>query len=191
MKRPLQPVSEYEGHESYPSHEQAGLSRRGFLRTAATATAFAAVGATTLGGEAGAAPASASGPGSGSKDKRQRVTIQLDRYTQIGRSGLRAQKLDIFTDNKDLARFLRKHSEQRRVRTALMKRLRKVKPKTLYDGRKIYRLERSLGAIVAEQYRKRRGKRARQPDVMLTITRYYGYMKLGGAMVRPSLRRHP
>lgn len=171
MKRPLEPVSEYEGHESYPSSEQVWLSRRVFLRTAATTVVVSAAGATALGGEAGAAPAP------GVKDTRQRVTIHLDRYTQIGKSGLRADKLIVFTGDKDLASFLRKHVDPRRLKQALMKRLRKVKPKTLYDGRKLYRLERSLGAIVTKQYRKRYGRGVRQPDVMLSITRYHGYRR--------------
>jgi len=185
MKRPVRPASEYEGHESYPSSEEAWLSRRVFLRTAAATVAVSAAGATVLGSEAGAAP------GPGAKDKRHRVAIRLDRYTQIGQSGLRADQLIVYTGDKGLARFLRKTSDQRRVNQALTKRLRKVKPKTLYDGRKLYRLERSLGAIVTNVYRKRTGRGARQPDVMLNITRYYRYRRTGGVMISPSFRRRP
>jgi len=142
-------------------------------------------GAVALTGEAGATPAS------GSKEKRQRVTIHLNRYTQIGQSGLRAQKLEVFTGDKGLARFLRKSAELRRVKQALDKRLAKVKLATLFDGRKLYQLERSLGAIVAGQYQKRTGRGAGSPDVMLSVTRHYGRMRLGGAMIRPHFPRRP
>lgn len=183
MKRPLAPVTDYVGHASYPSTEAAGLSRRSFLKTTACTAAVTVAGGALLAGEVDASP--------GSKDKRNRVTIQLNRYTQIGTSGLRAKSLVVFTGNKALARFLGKHSEQRRVKQALMKRLAKIKAKTLFDGRKLYRLERSLGAIVAGQYRKRTGRAAPQPDVMLNITNYHGFVKMGGVVVRPRFRLRP
>jgi hypothetical protein len=187
MKRPLQPVDSYAGDEDYPSSQDVWLSRRAFLgrsaSTVAVAAAGAAVGAVGLGGVADAAP--------GAKDKRKQITIHLSRYTQIAKSGMRAEKLVIFTGNKDLDRFLRKSAEQSRVKRALMKRLQKVKPETLLDGRKLYRLERSLGGIVVGQYRKRTGKSARQPDVMLSLTRFYGYRRLGGVRIRPRRPRRP
>lgn len=183
MKRPLTPVTEYEGHASYPSCEEAGLSRRSFLKTTACTAAVTVAGGALWAGEADATP--------GPKDKRQRITIYLNRYNQIGTSGLRAKELIVFTGNKGLARFLQKSSEQRRVRQQLMKRLGKILPKALYDGRKLYRLERSLGAIVAGQYRKRTGRAAPQPDVMLNVTQYHGFVKMGGVIVRPRLRFPP
>jgi len=188
MKRPIEPVGSYEGDQDYPSTQDVWLSRRAFWGKAASTAAVVgavgtggAVGAVSLVGEAGATP--------GVKDKRKQITLYLSRYTQIDNSGLRAHRLVVFTGNKDLDRFLRKSSEQSRVKQALMKRLRKVKTETLFDGRKLYKLERSLGAVVVKEYRKRTGKSATQPDVMLSLTRYSGYRRLGGKRIRPVFPR--
>ncbi len=181
MKRPPKPLDRYDGHADYPSTPNPLLSRRAFLRGTTAVSAGAML--TGL-----SARAVAVKPGA---DKRQRVTIYLSRGSQIGKSGLRANKLDVFTSDKKLARFLGKYNEKNRIQQALSKQLRKVKAETLYDGKKLYRLERTLGGIVAKQYKKRTGRTIGQPDVMLSITRYYRFRRLGGVMVRPHRPRKP
>ena len=83
MKRRIRPLTEYREHERYPTSDGGDLSRRDFLRRAAATSAVTA--GTVAGvGAAGAAPAK--------KDNRQRITLYLGPYEQIGHSGMSARR---------------------------------------------------------------------------------------------------
>ena len=171
--------SAHRGTSTRPSECDRWLSRRGFLKAAA---ATSAVGAVAVGTRAEAAPAF--------KDKREKITVYLSSYQRIGKSSMRAQRLVVFTKDKKLASWLRNYREQRQVRDALMKVVGKAKEEVLYDGKKLYALERKLGAVVAAQYKKRKKLRVAQPDVMLHVSYYYR-RRLMGKMPSPRWRPHP
>lgn len=181
MKRPVRPVSDYQEHESYPSfeaeNEGEGVSRREFLGKAAAAAAVAA-GAVILPTAARATR--------GEKDTRQKVLLNLGRQ-QIGKSSMSAQRVVVFTGDKKLARWLKRYSNRSSITGALSPILRKATEDVLVDGKKLYRLERKLGAALIRHYRKKSGKTTRQPDLMLVVGRYYRPRMLG-RMPRPHYR---
>jgi len=179
MKRPVQPVSEYQEHEKYPSIEEEGVSRRGFLGKVAAASAVAA-GAVILPTEARA--------GRVDEDKREKVTLYLGRYQRIGKSHMSAQSIVLFTGDKKLALWLKRRSNRSGLTQAMSPALRKAKDGVLTDGKKLYRLERKLGVELVRHYRKETGKSARQPDLMLVVRRYYRPRMLGSRRI-PTLRR--
>jgi len=206
MKRPVQPVSEYQDHERYPSFvvggvdesegvgegagvgggegrgegrgEGGGVSRRAFLGKAGAAAAVAA-GAVIL-------PTAARATW-GDKDKRQKVSLYLGRV-QVGKSSMSAQRVIVFTGDKNLARWLKSYSNRRSITQALSPILRKAKDDVLVDGKKLYGLERKIGAALVRHYRKKTGKTARQPDLMMIVGRYWRPRMLG-RMPRPYYRR--
>lgn len=176
MKRRIDPVREYTDDAGYPSVNKEGLSRRDFFRRAVATTA-AAAGAVAVSREGVAAP------GRKDKDKRERVSVYLDRYRRIGATQLSPQKVDIFTTDKALTKFLR-GSGRNQSRDKMMKVLRKIKEDSLYNGKKLVELERKLSQAVAQEYRKRTGKLTRPPDLMLYVSPYY-YRHMGGVVARP------
>jgi hypothetical protein len=178
MKRPLQPVSEYRNHEEYPAMEDAGVSRRGFLGKVAAASAVVA-GAVVLPTEARA--------GRGAPDNRQKVSLHVGRYQRVGKSHMSVKRIVLFTGDKKLAKWLKRHSNRSGITQAMSPVLRKAKDGVLLDGKKLYRLERQLGAELIRHYRKKTGKTARQPDLMLVVGRY-SRPRMMGSPVRPHFK---
>ncbi len=169
MPRPKEPRAEYHDHEGYPSARQPGLDRRSFLRTALASSA------TVAGALASARGARATPP------KRQRVSVRLTGHDLlIAGTRLRATRLDVFTNDKKLSRFLRQSQSGRALSGAMRKRFRKVTQKTLESGRKIYRLERDLARIVARVYREKTKRTIKAPDVMLHVTRHRRRIRMLG-----------
>ncbi len=174
MKR-IRPETEYRDDGAYPSlHE---LDRRSFFRRAAGAAA-ATVGALTAGS------ADARGRSRGAKEP-EKITLSLPSWTPIGKSGYRAQKLDVWTRDQKLAKFLRDSRERAGIGLALGIPLRSANKTVVQDGRALYRLERRLARAVAKRYRQRTHRRATPPDVMLYLTKRGRYIRTGGVMVRP------
>lgn len=190
MKRPVQPVHEYLEHERYPAVDVEdeddvalggeGVSRRDFLGQAVVASA-ATAGVMTLGSEALAAPRD--------KDTRQKVSLYLGRL-RVGNSQMSVQRIVVFTGDKKLAHWMRRYQNRSGITRAVSPVLRKTKADVLLDGKKLYRLERKIGAAVARYYRKKTGKATGQPDLMLVVGRYWR-PRMMGRMVRPHFRPTP
>lgn len=190
MKRPVQPVYEYHQHERYPAVEVEDavepepeiLSRRDFLGKAVVAGA-ATAGVMTLGSEALATGKDKD------KDPRKKVSIYLGRQ-QVGKSQMSVQRIILFTGDKKLARWVGHYRNRSGITQAVSPLLRKSKAEVLMDGKKLYRLERKVGAAVVRHYRKKTGKAAQQPDLMLVVGRYYR-PRMRGRIRRPIFRRRP
>jgi hypothetical protein len=180
MKRPVQPVSDYQEHD-YPTFADGCVNRRGFLGTAAAgalAAGVATAGAVILPTEARAARTD--------KDPREKVSLYLGRQ-RLGGSHMSAQRIVLFTADKKLARWMKRYSNRSSITQALSPILRKAKADVLVDGKKLYRLERKLGATLVRHYRKKTGKSTKQPDLMLVVGRYRR-PRLRGKIRRPHFR---
>jgi hypothetical protein len=121
----------------------------------------------------------------------QKVTVRFPYGTRIPGSGYRGDRVEVWTRDKRLARFLRSSKERSGLGKALAGPVAKAKADALYDGRKLYQLERQLGRALARRYQQRTGHRARAPDLMLRIRPIYSGIRTGGVVVRPSIRIKP
>lgn len=175
------PVREGLEPPGYPS--VADESRRCFLRWAAAGAATGVVSAT--GESKAAARARRSSPGKPAKPVEKKITVSLPYNFRVGGGTLRAERLVIWTRDKRLARFLVNSAERSGIQQAVGKPLRKAPADTLFDGRKIYKLEQKVARAVARRYRKRTGRRAWHLDLMIHMGRRYP-IRTGGVMVRPS-----
>lgn len=179
------PVREVPEDPGYPSVVEA--SRRGFLRWTA---AGAAAG---LAGAAGASDAEARArgrrrhakPAKPAHPKEQKITITLPWGLRVGSGSLRAERVVIWTRDKRLARFLKNSRERSGIQKAVGKPVRKASADTVFDGRKIYRMEQQVARAVTRRYRKRTGHQAGHLDLMLHLGRRYP-IRTGGVMVRTS-----
>lgn len=206
MKRPdqrsqrsVQPVRRYLEHERYPAvecddtgaldelkelEELENVSRREFLgRAAASATVLGAAG---VGLTARSPEGRAAGKGG---DNRYKVSLSLGRQ-RLGNSTMSVRQVILWTADKKLASWLRSYSNRRGVTGVFSPILRKTTEKVLVDGKKIYHLERKLGAALVRHYRKKTGRHASQPDLMIILGRHWR-PRLRGAIVRPTFRPRP
>lgn len=173
MSRSRQPRADYSEHDGYPSAQEAGLHRRAFLRVALASSATVA----------GSLAATRSAWGTPTKHKRNRVSVRLTHHDHmVAGTRLRATRLDVFTGDGKLTRFLRQQKNARAISAAMVKRFKKVTPKTLESGHKIYRLERDLARIVARVYRKKTKRTIAAPDVMLHVTRWRRRIRMLGGV---------
>ncbi len=180
MKRPIRPVGDYQEHDGYPSFESEDLNRRDFMKKAA-ATGAVATGVILLPTEARADRRD--------KDSRQKVSIYIGRI-RLGKGTMSAQRIIVWTADKKLAGWLRKYSNRRGVTNTLTPILRKAKEDVLVDGKKLYRLERKLGAALTRYYKKKTGKTTKQPDLMMVVGRYWR-PRMRGRIRRPIYRPKP
>ena len=172
MKK-IRPVHEYTEAEAYPMLERTVMERRRFWRAAL-------VGAASLGGalmvsceKNPARGAKARGkldpelvPKSRTPRKQENIKIPLH-HTSSGCS-LEVAAVNISTDNKQLASFLRSHTEQDKLRDMLRLALGQVACRQLVDKTQRKRVVEHVGLCLIDHYRARTGRRAPMPQVVLT-----------------------
>jgi hypothetical protein len=178
------PLATYEGDAGYPSLADEVLGRRAFLGRA-LAGAAAAVGA-LAGTGARATPRGESRTPSA----RRRLRVSLDGTDTLPGSSYRFSALDVFSSDPALGRFLAAENEAGRLTEIALPPLRQAVAATLYDGRKIYRLERQVGDLLARHYRTKTRRTAPSLDVMLHIVQDSG-TALGGVIGTPVRSHHP
>ena len=189
----LQPVQEAPDDPAYPTVAEA--SRRGFLQWAAAGAVAGVAGAAGEPEVAARARGRRAHPGHAkppkpAKPKEEKITVSLPWGLRVGGGSLRAERLVIWTKDKRLARFLKRSQERSGIQTAVGKPVRKAPADTVFDGRKIYKLEQQVTRALARHYRKRTGRRAGHMDLMIHMGRRYP-IRTGGVMVRPSRPYRP
>jgi hypothetical protein len=180
--KPIRPERGYTGDDGYPAAEPEVFSRRGFLRRAAAATAAA------TGALAGAA-AARTAPARRASQVRP-VRLDLGYQPVVVGTDLRPTAVDVFTRDPRAVGVLERSTERAGLQQAVTRVTQKITAADLYDGARLYRLERRIASALRDHLRRRLGRAVAAPDVMLQVGSGWR-MRTAGVMIRPRYPQRP
>jgi hypothetical protein len=152
MKK-IQPASQEAAH--YPTAQQAGLTRRGFLRVATASAAGAAIAGNDWQASTEAKPR----PRGGRARPHYRIDIDFRRVYQPARCSTAVKGIWVSTWDDQVATFMRKASERPGILRVVMGVLRKYRCEDLQTHIRRNRVENAIGKALSNYYKGRTMRR--------------------------------